>query len=108
VCWDLFVETFNGITLGSLEQMIKELIDYKYICDVFSGHHSDHLVSYDNILQQVNQPRVTPTLLKLVIMKDTKTGSSTKAMLISLPIPSAQGISLIIFKVMGLEEISIK
>jgi hypothetical protein len=29
-------------------------------------------------------------------------------MLISLPIPSAQGISLIIFKVMGLEEISIK
>lgn len=46
------------------------------------------------------------TLLKLLMMKETKTGSSTKAMLMSLPMPSAQGISLMIFKVIGLDEMS--
>jgi hypothetical protein len=46
------------------------------------------------------------TLLKLPIMIDTATGSSTKAWLIILPIPSPHGISFMIFKVIGLIEIS--
>jgi hypothetical protein len=46
------------------------------------------------------------TLLKLFTMIETARGSSTKEVLMILPIPSCQGISLIIFRVIGLEEMS--
>jgi hypothetical protein len=46
------------------------------------------------------------TLLKFPKIREIATGSSVNEVLIILPIPSGQGISLIIFIVMGLVEIS--
>lgn len=47
------------------------------------------------------------TLLKFPMIIDTATGSSTKAEFIILPMPSAHGISFMIFNVIGLIDMSI-
>ena len=74
---------------------------------MLAGHHGYELIPYNHILYEFILIAIL-TLLKDPMIKETGTGSSTNARLISFPIPSVQGISLIILRVIGLEQISIK